>query len=136
ARDRGRGADGHGNVDGSGNSCPRPRPGPNRPFPARARTVSLPAPAAAPVRRGDATQPSTSGGSRPVFFIATLMTAQMAAASPQAVEGRGRPEFTAPRLESAAVVVDGRLDEPAWGEALRLTGFSQLEPVAGPPAPA
>lgn len=66
-------------------------------------------------------------------LIATLITAQMAVASPQIVEGRGRPEVTVPRIE-ATTVVDGVLDEPAWAEAVRLTGFSQLEPADGRPA--
>src|SRR5690606_25674398 len=57
----------------------------------------------------------------------------MAVASPQIVEGRGRPEVALPRIE-ARTVVDGRLDEPAWAEAVRLTGFSQLEPADGRPA--
>ncbi|HEY2823985.1 MAG TPA: DUF5916 domain-containing protein [Gemmatimonadales bacterium] len=38
-----------------------------------------------------------------------------------------------PRLE-AAVVIDGRLDEPVWQRAALLTGFSQLQPVDGRPA--
>jgi hypothetical protein len=37
------------------------------------------------------------------------------------------------RLEEA-VVVDGALDEPAWGRAAVLTGFSQYAPVDGRPA--
>ncbi len=35
-----------------------------------------------------------------------------------------------PRLEQS-VVVDGALDEPAWAQAARLTGFSQYQPVDG-----
>jgi len=38
-----------------------------------------------------------------------------------------------PRLEAQAVV-DGRLDEPVWAQAARLTGFSQYQPVDGQPA--
>lgn len=38
-----------------------------------------------------------------------------------------------PRLEGA-VQVDGRLDEPQWSRAARLTGFSQYQPVDGRPA--
>lgn len=49
------------------------------------------------------------------------------------VNGSGRPTFTAPRIE-ASVEVDGFLDEPAWQNAVRLTGFSQYEPVDGRPA--
>jgi hypothetical protein len=44
------------------------------------------------------------------------------------VEGRGAPTVTIPRVEDA-VVVDGRLDEPAWAQAARLVGFSQYQPV-------
>ena len=66
-------------------------------------------------------------------LIATLIAAQLAVASPQVVEGRGRPEVVVPRIE-AAVQVDGVLDEPAWAQAVRLTGFSQLEPADGRPA--
>jgi len=35
-----------------------------------------------------------------------------------------------PRLQGP-IVVDGRLDEPAWARAARLTGFSQYQPVDG-----
>jgi len=68
-----------------------------------------------------------------VSVIATLLTAQLAVTSPVVVEGRGRPEVVVPRIE-AAIKVDGVLDEPAWAQAVRLTGFSQLEPADGRPA--
>lgn len=68
-----------------------------------------------------------------MILFAALITSQLATAVPQAVEGRGRPEVVPPRID-ATVVVDGVLDEPAWAEAVRLTGFSQLEPVDGRPA--
>jgi hypothetical protein len=38
-----------------------------------------------------------------------------------------------PRVEAKAVI-DGRLDEPAWQQAARLTDFHQYEPVDGRPA--
>ncbi len=38
-----------------------------------------------------------------------------------------------PRVE-ADLAVDGVLDEPAWGQAARLTGFHQYQPVDGRPA--
>ena len=50
-----------------------------------------------------------------------------------ASDGRGRPTVTIPRIE-AEVTVDGNLDEPAWRQAARLTGFSQYEPVDSRPA--
>ena len=40
---------------------------------------------------------------------------------------------TIPRVD-AAVTIDGVLDEPAWREAARLTGFRQYMPVDGRPA--
>jgi hypothetical protein len=46
------------------------------------------------------------------------------------VTGTGSPRFTIPRVEQD-VVVDGNLDDPGWARAVRLTGFSQYEPVDG-----
>ena len=50
------------------------------------------------------------------------------------VEGRGSPTATIPRVEDAEVRIDGRLDEPVWAQATRLTGFWQYQPVDGRPA--
>ncbi len=55
------------------------------------------------------------------------------ASSPVVVEGRGSPTFSIPRIDEP-VVVDGRLDEPAWSQATRLTGFSEYRPVDSQPA--
>ncbi|MGQ0714814.1 MAG: DUF5916 domain-containing protein [Gemmatimonadaceae bacterium] len=41
--------------------------------------------------------------------------------------------FTVPRVE-ADVAIDGALDEPAWQNAARLSGFHQYEPVDSRPA--
>lgn len=49
--------------------------------------------------------------------------------SGRANELRVRP----PRLE-ASVTIDGKLDEPVWARAARLTEFSQYQPVDGRPA--
>jgi hypothetical protein len=38
-----------------------------------------------------------------------------------------------PRVE-AEISIDGQLDEPAWAQAIRLTGFHQYQPVDGRPA--
>ncbi len=38
-----------------------------------------------------------------------------------------------PRVDTT-ITVDGRLDEPVWNRAARLTGFSQYQPVDGRPA--
>ncbi|MFO7894704.1 MAG: DUF5916 domain-containing protein [Longimicrobiales bacterium] len=46
----------------------------------------------------------------------------------------GELRVAAPRAESPAVRVDGRLDEAVWREAAVLTGFTQSEPVEGIPA--
>ncbi|MEK7381078.1 MAG: hypothetical protein AAB075_08730, partial [Gemmatimonadota bacterium] len=44
-----------------------------------------------------------------------------------------RIQVPIPRIE-ATTAVDGRLDEPVWARAARLTGFSQYQPVDGRPA--
>jgi Domain of unknown function (DUF5916) len=49
---------------------------------------------------------------------------------PEAISGTGRPTIEIPRLD-AAVTIDGALDEPAWARAVRLSGFSQYQPVDG-----
>jgi hypothetical protein len=49
------------------------------------------------------------------------------------VEGKGSPTAEIPRLEST-VLIDGKLDEPVWSRATRLTGFWQYQPVDGRPA--
>ena len=56
-----------------------------------------------------------------------------APAAAPAVEGKGSPSFSVPRLEEQAVI-DGRLDEPAWSKATRLGGFSEYQPVDSQPA--
>jgi hypothetical protein len=49
---------------------------------------------------------------------------------PEAISGTGRPTVAIPRVD-AAVTIDGALDEPAWARAVRLSGFSQYQPVDG-----
>jgi hypothetical protein len=46
------------------------------------------------------------------------------------VEGKGSPTANIPRLETP-IQIDGSLDESAWTQATRLTGFWQYEPVDG-----
>jgi hypothetical protein len=48
-------------------------------------------------------------------------------------ERDGGLDVTPPRIQ-AEIVVDGRLDEPVWSQAARLTGFSLYAPVDGRPA--
>ena len=63
-----------------------------------------------------------------LFAIALLQDTSLA------FSGQGRHiNVQVPRLE-AAVTVDGRLDEPVWQKAARLTDFSQYQPVDGRPA--
>ncbi|HEV7364649.1 MAG TPA: DUF5916 domain-containing protein [Gemmatimonadales bacterium] len=49
------------------------------------------------------------------------------------IQGKGSPTAEIPRLE-ASVQIDGKLDEPVWSKATRLTGFWQYQPVDGRPA--
>jgi hypothetical protein len=49
------------------------------------------------------------------------------------VQGKGSPTASIPRIE-ASVQIDGKLDEPVWTQATRLTGFWQYQPVDGRPA--
>ncbi len=57
-----------------------------------------------------------------------LAQATITPQSSAAVDGAGSPTFSIPRVEDT-VVIDGRLDEPAWAKATRLTGFSEYRPV-------
>jgi hypothetical protein len=53
---------------------------------------------------------------------------------PATYNGRlGHLDVAPPRIQ-AEIVVDGKLDEPVWGQAARLTGFSLYAPVDGRPA--
>ena len=67
-------------------------------------------------------------------MLALLLLLQ-ATGSPSSaiVEGKGSPTADIPRLESE-IQIDGRLDEPVWAQATRLTGFWQYQPVDGRPA--
>ena len=69
-------------------------------------------------------------------MLLTLVSAfQLAAAQPSVYNGRlGQTNVALPKLE-AAIVVDGRLDEPVWMNAAVLDGFSVYQPADGRPAP-
>ena len=68
-------------------------------------------------------------------MLALLALLQVTAPAPDSsVEGRGSPTARIPRIEGAEVRIDGRLDEPVWRAATRLTGFWQYQPVDGRPA--
>jgi Domain of unknown function (DUF5916) len=63
--------------------------------------------------------------------LALLLLLQASGSNPGAVvEGKGSPTADIPRLE-ASVQIDGKLDEAAWSQATRLTGFWQYQPVDG-----
>lgn len=47
---------------------------------------------------------------------------------------RGELSVVVPRIEDAAVRIDGRLDEEVWAQAAVLTGFTQYRPAEGAPA--
>ena len=65
-----------------------------------------------------------------LFLGATLLLQQV----PPSYNGRDKQiDVAIPRIESE-IEVDGVLDEPAWQNAARLTGFSQYQPVDGRPA--
>ncbi len=63
-------------------------------------------------------------------MLLMLLALQTQAADPAVVPGAGAPAVAVPRLD-AAIQIDGVLDEPAWGRAVRLTGFHQFQPVDG-----
>jgi hypothetical protein len=66
--------------------------------------------------------------------LALLLLLQASSSrSTAAVEGKGSPTAEIPRLE-ASIQIDGRLEEPVWSQATRLTGFWQYQPVDGRPA--
>jgi hypothetical protein len=55
--------------------------------------------------------------------------------APPAPGGAPDPRYTVrPVLFTTAPVIDGKLDDPVWKTAARITGFRQLEPKEGEPA--
>ena len=71
------------------------------------------------------------------MLIPLLSAFQLAAAASPSAVYNGRLNQTAvalPKIE-AAVVIDGRLDEPVWARAAILNGFSLYQPADGRPAP-
>ena len=69
-------------------------------------------------------------------LLSFLAAFQLAVASPPTIHnGRaGQTAVAPPRIE-ATIAIDGRLDEPVWTQAARLTGFSLYQPADGRPAP-
>lgn len=66
-----------------------------------------------------------------VLAVAAAPADTGSAAEYRGIDGNLR--VAVPRIE-ASISVDGRLDEPVWRAAARLTGFSQYAPVDGRPA--
>ena len=67
-------------------------------------------------------------------LLVFLQTLSGEAASALTYDGRTNAiHARAPRVE-AEVRIDGSLDEPVWGRAVRLTGFSEFSPKDGLPA--
>jgi hypothetical protein len=67
-------------------------------------------------------------------MLALILALTVPLSDPPRYRGRAtETRVEAPRLE-AAIRVDGKLDEPAWGQAARLTEFTQYSPVDGRPA--
>ncbi|WP_309672523.1 DUF5916 domain-containing protein [Gemmatimonas sp.] len=90
--------------------------------------VALPVPPASTV---PASPRSTSGGLSAATSTSTNSEAGGSRHAGAVFHGRrGQLTVTTPRRD-AAVVVDGRLDEPAWADAALLTGFSQFFPADG-----
>ncbi|HMJ17130.1 MAG TPA: hypothetical protein VK478_01970, partial [Gemmatimonadaceae bacterium] len=68
------------------------------------------------------------------MLLTTLVAAALLQDSTPVYSGRAnRTHVDVPRIDATAVV-DGNLDDQAWGRAARLTGFSQYQPVDGRPA--
>jgi Domain of unknown function (DUF5916) len=68
------------------------------------------------------------------MFLAALLALAFLPDSALVYDGRlNHIHINVPRIDTVASI-DGRLDEPVWSRAARLTGFSQYQPVDGRPA--
>lgn len=65
---------------------------------------------------------------------APLVALCLATASGPTYNGRDRQLDVRPPRIDAEITLDGRLDEPVWQRAARLTGFSRYQPSDGVPA--
>jgi hypothetical protein len=79
-------------------------------------------------------QTAGSGGPASAAGVPDSAVPPPAAFQGLSVDGKGSPTADIPRIEATEVRVDGRLDEPVWSRATRLTGFWQYQPVDGRPA--
>jgi hypothetical protein len=71
----------------------------------------------------------TVSTARPAVFSAVQTAPPI-----ESYDGRQRQLTVALPRHEAEIAVDGVLDEPVWGEAARLTGFSHFQPIEGTPA--
>ncbi|MFI5243866.1 MAG: DUF5916 domain-containing protein [Gemmatimonadales bacterium] len=70
------------------------------------------------------------------MILSFLVAFQLAAEQPGVYNAlKGQTVARAPAADDAAVIIDGRLDEPAWRRAAVLTGFSEYLPADQRPAP-
>ncbi|HET9003636.1 MAG TPA: hypothetical protein VFN39_06500, partial [Gemmatimonadaceae bacterium] len=74
-------------------------------------------------------------GALAALFALTLPALRVATAQSAATyDGRAQQiDVRIPRLDGDAAI-DGQLDDAVWGQAARLSGFSQYRPVDGRPA--
>src|SRR5690348_18456386 len=77
---------------------------------------------------------------RPVLFACFIVPSVAQAQAPTALASDTRfghkqpvPSATAVRRQTP-IVLDGKLDEPAWRDAPAITGFRQVDPEEGKPA--
>lgn len=68
-----------------------------------------------------------------LLALGALLPAASVAQAPREHPGRGSPTVSVSRV-TEPLTVDGELSEPAWETAVRLTGFSQYQPVDQRPA--
>src|SRR5918994_870022 len=67
-------------------------------------------------------------------MLALLLLLQVeGSAPPVIVQGKGSPPAETPR-RGGETQIEGRLEEPVWSRATRLSGFWQYQPVDGRPA--
>ena len=65
------------------------------------------------------------------MLIPALLAVMLLSDSALVYDGRASNIHVAvPRIDTT-VTIDGRLDEPVWNRAARLSGFSQYQPVDG-----
>src|SRR5260370_9800278 len=69
------------------------------------------------------------------MLVALLALLQSSGPAPVYSGRDGQLRVVVPRFEGS-IMLDGVLDEPEWGAAARLTGFSEYTPVDGRPADA